>query len=140
MRLSAPHFCPSKPSAHCPHRRDRWEEVDAGAGVLGAPRDRKAMGLGRRAEEPFFLGRPAPSSPSPRSRRAHRHKRRRRMKKDGTAGTARPPAGKNKPAFDFGNESEAWAYILSRGRTQGQAAGLVAAAEMGHAVARVVAL
>lgn len=63
------------------------------------------------------------------------------MQNDGKAGTPRPRKGPGETAaFKFGTEKEAYEYVFGRGRSPEQVAMLVAAAQMGHAVASVTSL
>jgi hypothetical protein len=52
--------------------------------------------------------------------------------------TGGPPG--EKPPFQFKSEKEAYDYIIGRGRTRTQVEKLVAAAEMGHAISKVMPL
>lgn len=64
------------------------------------------------------------------------------VKQDGTAGTPRfqngPP--EERPPFQFKSGTEAYNYIIERGRTAEQVTKLVAGAQVGHAIAAVMEL
>lgn len=63
------------------------------------------------------------------------------MQDDGKAGTPRQPSGPGETAaYKFGNATDAYEYVRRRGRSLEQVTMLVAAAEMGYAVSKVMAL